>query len=58
MKQPYIVAGRRGWWEAYSSKWAWFFGREPILREKSWTAFQQALENLKDGKRREQPAAA
>lgn len=49
MKQPYIVIERGGWWHAYSSRWSWFVGREPILRARTWEAMQKSVEEMKAG---------
>lgn len=49
MKQPYIVIERGGWFHAYSSRWAWFRGREPILRAKTWAAMRQSVEEMRAG---------
>lgn len=49
MKQPYIVIERGGWYHAYTSRWAWFFGREPILRARTWSAMEKAIEELRAG---------
>ena len=45
--KPFIVIERGGWYHAYSSRWSWWLGKEPILRERRWDAMKQAVENLK-----------
>lgn len=49
MKQPYIVIERGGWYHAYSSRWAWWIGRESILRARTWSAMEKAIEELRTG---------
>lgn len=48
MKQPFIVIERGGWYHAYSSRWAWWRGREPILRARTWESMSKAVEELKE----------
>lgn len=45
--KPFIVIERGGWYHAYKSRWAWWWGCEPILRAKTWAAMSAAVEGLK-----------
>lgn len=43
--RPFVKA-HKGGWVAFSSIWAYLWGREPVLRARTWAAMRAALEGL------------
>lgn len=48
--KPFIVIERGGWYHAYSSRWAWFIGREYVIRTRTWADMEKAIEEMKASK--------
>ena len=41
--KPFVKANKGGGWIAFSSIWAYLFGREPVVRAGRWTEMKAAL---------------